>query len=114
MLGNGLCTKHQAQRQREVDQYRESSNARGYTSKWRVARALFLRQNPLCRAHQQRGELAAATEVDHIVPHRGDMKLFWNRKNWQSLCATCHSAKTASEDGGFGNRHHHGEGGSNP
>jgi 5-methylcytosine-specific restriction protein A len=31
------------------------------------------------------------------------MVLFWNRSNWQSLCHSCHSRKTASEDGGWGN-----------
>jgi hypothetical protein len=33
-----------------------------------------------------------AKVVDHIVPHRGDMSLFWDRANWQSLCANCHSS----------------------
>jgi len=60
--------------------------------------------------------VAAATEVDHIKPHKlkqaidgGDpvaiataQSLFWNRRNWQGLCKTHHSRKTASEDGGFG------------
>ena len=30
--------------------------------------------------------------VDHNQPHHGDMKLFWNRTNWQSLCKHCHDA----------------------
>ena len=30
--------------------------------------------------------------VDHVVPHRGDMTLFWDVANWQSLCATHHNA----------------------
>lgn len=58
-----------------------------------------------------------AEEVDHIIPHRlgaaldgGDVEmiqaaqaLFWDSSNWQGLCSTCHKAKTAREDGGFGN-----------
>lgn len=44
----------------------------------------------------------AASVVDHIVPHKGDQKLFWRRSNWQSLCKRCHDVKTATEDGGFG------------
>jgi 5-methylcytosine-specific restriction protein A len=45
----------------------------------------------------------AATVVDHIIPHQGDMTLFWDAdSNWQSLCKTCHDRKTATEDGGFG------------
>nr|DAE96978.1 MAG TPA: HNH endonuclease [Caudoviricetes sp.] len=50
------------------------------------------------------GEIVPATEVDHIIPHRGDQKLFWDMSNWQALCHNCHSAKTAREDGGFGNK----------
>jgi hypothetical protein len=36
----------------------------------------------------------------------------WDRDGWQSLCATHHGAKTASEDGGFGNKRPPGGGGS--
>jgi 5-methylcytosine-specific restriction protein A len=42
--------------------------------------------------------------VDHIIPHRGDQALFWDEENWQPLCLVCHNAKTAREDGGFGNQ----------
>ena len=38
-----------------------------------------------------------AKEVDHIIPHRGDMQLFWDVANWQGLCKSCHSKKTAQE-----------------
>ena len=36
--------------------------------------------------------------VDHIIPHRGDQKLFWDQNNWQSLCKSCHDKKTLTED----------------
>ncbi len=91
------------QRQREIDANRASSNERGYDSRWRKARAAYLRKHPLCKAHLDRGEIAAATDVDHIKPHRGAKALFWDSSNWQSLCHACHSEKTAREDGGFGN-----------
>jgi len=39
-----------------------------------------------------------ATDVDHIVPHRGDQRLFWDESNWQALCHRHHSIKTRSED----------------
>ncbi|WP_189426952.1 HNH endonuclease [Devosia pacifica] len=29
---------------------------------------------------------------DHITPHRGDDQLFWDRTNWQALCAHCHNS----------------------
>jgi 5-methylcytosine-specific restriction protein A len=33
-----------------------------------------------------------ASVVDHIKPHRGDRKLFWERSNWQPLCQHHHSS----------------------
>ena len=75
-----------------------------YSSRWQKARAGYLRSHPLCRDHEQRGLYVPATVVDHITPHKGDMVLFWDSGNWQPLCAACHNAKTAREDGGFGNK----------
>ena len=40
------------------------------------------------------GTLTPATVVDHIVPHRGDHALFWDKQNWQPLCKDCHDRKT--------------------
>lgn len=45
-----------------------------------------------------------AEVVDHIQSHKGDMRLFWDESNWQPLCKRHHDIKTASEDGGFGNK----------
>ena len=84
--------------------YRRLSAARqGYGRRWQEARKHFLSSNPLCVVCKREGVITLATHVDHIKPHRGDMKLFWNRNNWQPLCASCHSNKTNREDGGFGN-----------
>ena len=38
--------------------------------------------------------LGRRTVVDHIVPHRGDARLFWDEDNWQPLCKSCHDRKT--------------------
>lgn len=97
------CAKHQHQVKRQQDDRRGGSTARGYGYKWQKAREQFLKENPLCAEHLARGQVAAATVVDHKVPHKGDMALFWNRSNWQPLCKSCHDTKTASKDGGYGN-----------
>jgi 5-methylcytosine-specific restriction endonuclease McrA len=76
---------------------RPSARKRGYTRQWERARRLFLRENPLCVNAGKPGCKIAATQVDHIVPHRGDKRLFWDRRNWQPLCASCHSRKTNAE-----------------
>jgi 5-methylcytosine-specific restriction protein A len=40
------------------------------------------------------GRTTAAYQVDHVVPHRGDQLLFWDRSNWQSLCRSCGAARS--------------------
>jgi 5-methylcytosine-specific restriction protein A len=49
---------------------------------------------PFCVECQKEGRLEVWTDLDHIVPHRGDMCLFWDEENLQGLCASHHSAKT--------------------
>ncbi|MCO3773892.1 HNH endonuclease signature motif containing protein [Pseudomonas aeruginosa] len=87
------------------DSWRSGKNStqRGYGYRWQQARARFLAKHPLCRLCSDAGKVVEATEVDHIIPHRGDMELFWQESNWMALCKVCHSKKTATEDGGFGN-----------
>ena len=89
------------ERKRAYDNHRESSHKRGYGKRWQAARKGWIAKNPLCVMCLTEGRTTAAAEVDHIIPHRGDMKLFWDRKNWQSLCKTHHSRKTATEDSTF-------------
>lgn len=93
-----------AQRKADADKRRPSARARGYDSKWERARLQFLADHPLCVhcAAEDEPRTTPASVVDHIIPHRGDMKLFWRRSNWQALCKYHHDLKTAREDGGFG------------
>lgn len=70
---------------------RRSSASRGYGHHWRKESKSFLALNPWCSMRGPGCELLAVL-VDHITPHRGDMTLFWNRKNWQGLCNHCHSS----------------------
>ena len=71
---------------------------RGYGSRWQRESKAFLQTHPLCVRCFARGKYVKATVVDHIVPHRGDQKLFWDRSNWQPLCKRCHDRKTRRED----------------
>ena len=81
---------------------RPSARQRGYTTQWDKARLAWLDEHPLC-VHCLADEIVTpATDVDHVIPHRGDDRLFWDRSNWQSLCHSHHSKKTNAEDGGFG------------
>ena len=73
-------------------QERESAAKRGYGSRWQKARATFLQANPLCRICEKAGRLTCASVVDHIKPHKGDQRLFWDSANWQPLCKDCHDS----------------------
>ena len=75
---------------------RESAVARGYDRRWQAARKRFLRMFPLCNECKKAGRLVSATVVDHIIPHRGDEQLFWDKANFQSLCKPCHDKKTGA------------------
>jgi len=102
----GRCDRHRKIAQQQAERARPSAHARGYDRKWRRASAGFLRAHPLCQCpdcDEGRKRLRPATVVDHRIPHRGDDRLFWDRANWQAMAAECHDAKTAREDGGFGN-----------
>lgn len=81
---------------------RPSPSKRGYGGRWRHLRRIHLSGNPLCDACTRLGITALATDVDHIIPHKGDEQLKYDADNLQSLCHSCHSIKTAKEDGGFG------------
>lgn len=75
-----------------------------YGRRWRSARLHHLNANPLCiMCLIDDNRPTPATVVDHIVPHRGDVGLFWDRANWQSLCKRHHdSDKQLFEGGGQG------------
>lgn len=75
-----------------------SSAARGYGYAWQRARAQHLRAFPLCAMCAALGVVEVATVVDHVQAHRGDMALFWDRANWQSLCTNCHSSRKQSQE----------------
>jgi 5-methylcytosine-specific restriction endonuclease McrA len=79
-----------------------TSTARGYGYRWQRAREQHLAQHPLCVMCQAEGRVTAATVVDHITPHRGNEALFWDRSNWQSLCASHHSGEKQREENGNG------------
>ncbi|MNY21286.1 HNH endonuclease [compost metagenome] len=106
LTDSGYCETHASERKEELqqtDRQRGTATERGYNSQWRKARKGFLLKHPLCKHCRDRDRLTEATVVDHIIPHKGDKELFWDRQNWQPLCKKCHDIKTATEDGGFGN-----------
>ena len=64
------------------------------TARWFALRAQVLNANPLCVQCARDGRVTVAQEIDHVVPHQGDVALFWNPLNLQGLCSTHHVQKT--------------------
>lgn len=91
------CEAHERSRRSRTDEARGSAAERGYNERWRRARAAYLQEHRYCVRCQALGRLTKSRVVDHITPHRGDSKLFWDTSNWQALCTACHNAKSATE-----------------
>jgi len=79
---------------------RQTAYQRGYDRSWQKYATRFKQQHPICAHCQRQGKLSAAEHVDHIIAHKGDQELFWDRANHQGLCASCHSRKTTQEQAG--------------
>jgi 5-methylcytosine-specific restriction protein A len=79
-----------------VYQQHAARDARYSTARWQAARAAQLARCPCCVVCTSQGRTTPATVCDHIQPVRlnGD---FWDTQNYQSLCRSCHQAKSASE-----------------
>lgn len=77
---------------------RKSAHQRGYGVRWRKARLAYLSEHPLCVYCEREGRVQAAEVVDHIKPHKGEMELFWDQDNWQSLCKPHHDSVKQSEE----------------
>lgn len=92
--GQKYCDEHKPLHTKD----RDYSCERGYGYKWQQARKKFLKAHPICVRCYAEGKITEATVVDHIIPHRGDMKLFWDKSNWQPLCEHHHNVKTKTED----------------
>ena len=89
----GRCAAHRVQ----AEQQRRHLDVRKLyrTPRWAALRQQVWRANPLCVECAKAGRVEPWTDLDHIVPHRGDLRLFWDVRNLQGLCASHHAAKTA-------------------
>lgn len=89
-LGQTMCAAHAKARNAQ----RPTAAQRGYGSRWRRVRAMFLADHPVCcdpfGLHPER--VVATHDVDHVVPRRrGGADI---AENLQPLCRACHNHKT--------------------
>lgn len=94
----GYCAAHQPKR---VDTRSEESQSWRWmykTDTWRKdLRPTQLALQPWCEECAKLGRRVRATDVDHIVDHKGSWALFTDRRNLRSLCHSCHSRKTLAD-----------------
>lgn len=97
LTADGYCPEHKPK------QVRKASAAWHYLYTdprygWEYRRSKHLLAEPWCRTCAAKGLRVRATDVDHVVPHRGNVELFLHGE-LQSLCHACHAAKTLAENG---------------
>lgn len=59
--------------------------------RWRKIAKMHLDSSPLCIPCLKRNIETPATIVHHKIPHEGNVELFYDMGNLESVCATCHS-----------------------
>ena len=74
-----------------------TTKEKGYSGRWVEVSKRWRANNPLCAECERNGRAVSSQCVDHIVPHRGNQRLFWDSDNWQALCFRCHNIKSANE-----------------
>jgi 5-methylcytosine-specific restriction endonuclease McrA len=67
------------------------------TARWQRLRDIQLQLKPLCEDCKDKGLTMQAEVVHHIVPHKGDLTLFYTSK-LQSLCKSCHDGITQQRE----------------
>ena len=63
-----------------------------YDYQWQKLRKQYLQAHALCVECYKQNKVVAATVIDHIVPHKGNLELFYDEGNYQALCTNCHSS----------------------
>lgn len=87
-----LCLRHYVLRDKKkpVSQYQKYQYHKLYnTRNWQNLRVKKIDLNPLCEKCGLEGN-----QIDHIIDHKGNIDLFYDLKNLQTLCISCHSRKT--------------------
>lgn len=60
--------------------------------RWKRASAEYLVAHRWCVPCERAKARVRATVVHHKKPHRNvDLGLFWDRRNWEARCGTCHA-----------------------
>ena len=88
LTSDTYCAEHAPMHLARID-YRGTSDARGYDSRWQRARERYLRRHPLCEQCEEQERFVIASVVHHIVPlDQGGARL--DPENFMATCRSCH------------------------
>jgi 5-methylcytosine-specific restriction protein A len=108
VLDGPRCKEHTKAYVSAYNRNRGSSAQQGYDKHWvKIRKKVLERDGYICQCQEclGSGRIVPASQVDHKIPFKSlDDPLRLDMNNLQSLSAACHSKKTATQDGGFGNR----------
>jgi 5-methylcytosine-specific restriction protein A len=91
---SGYCPRHLAAKRRRYDQEQRPERHKLYHSaRWQQLRKIKLNLNPICEDCKD----ALAEQVHHRLSVDQRPDLAFDLANLESLCASCHSTKTATE-----------------
>jgi len=98
LVEGGRCELHKENKgnSRFSSIKRDPAVQRLYNLAWERRRASWLAAHPWCEECFDRGLYVGATEVHHVIPHKGDQEIFI-LSPLQSLCHACHLKKTLGE-----------------
>lgn len=69
------------------------------TARWeRLRQVTFLHDLFTCRRCGRVEGNTSRLVCDHVRPHRGDARLFWQETNLQTLCKPCHDSDKQAEE----------------
>jgi 5-methylcytosine-specific restriction enzyme A len=69
------------------------------TARWKEIRwSVLVGDLFKCRLCGHREVNPSSLVCDHVRPHRGDERMFWDRSNLQTLCSSCHSSRKQAEE----------------
>ena len=101
LVPGGYCEQHKPRNRNDRSEASKAWHKLYLTDLWtKQLRPEQLLREPFCRECARQGRRTPATDVDHVIPHRGDWGRFSDPENLQSLCHSCHSRKTAAETWG--------------
>lgn len=93
LTSRGRCNEHSAEKRAEAQRF----TVKAYGRPWRRVRDVHLMASPWCVECLKTGHTTLGTDVDHVIPHKGDRALMLDPSNLQTLCQRHHGQKTVRE-----------------